>query len=206
MDDDENKIPCVDVIIVGAGFAGLSAARYLSSRSIPCLIIEGRSRLGGRTLSRTVSNAQDKCWTIDLGGQWIGPKQERVLALIEQFQLDLLEQTWHQTNPSHLGQSIGFKGLSEDQWTKIVLVNEQWDRMAREVVDADLTLISTVSEQWAEMSLAQFIREHPLVVDDQRIEEELRLQILTLTGERREEGTRRERSICVCLFGRSVEC
>ena len=182
--EDENEIPCVDVIVVGAGFAGLSAARYLSSRSIPCLVIEGRCRLGGRTLSRTVSDGKDKSCTIDLGGQWIGPKQERVLSLIEQFQLDLIEQTWHQTHPSHLGQSIGLKGLSDDQLTKIALINEQWDQMAHEVVGADLTLISTACEQWAEMSLAQFLQEHPLLVDDRRVEEELQLQILTLTGER----------------------
>ena len=37
----------IDVVIVGGGLAGLAAGRYLSSRSIRCVIIEGRNRVGG---------------------------------------------------------------------------------------------------------------------------------------------------------------
>ena len=45
-----------DVIIVGAGFAGLIAARELSLRGRSILIIEARDRIGGRT-GRTRSRA-----------------------------------------------------------------------------------------------------------------------------------------------------
>ncbi len=46
----------VDVVIVGAVFAGLSAAKYLRSKSIKYLIIEGRSRVSGRSLTKKLND------------------------------------------------------------------------------------------------------------------------------------------------------
>ena len=56
----------IDVIIVGAGFAGLIAARELSSRGIEVLVVEGRDRLGGRTW------VDDRLGTrLEMGGTWV---------------------------------------------------------------------------------------------------------------------------------------
>ena len=64
------------VAIVGAGFAGLTAARELTKRGIDVRILEARDRVGGRTW--TVR--KDGYW-LDLGGQWTGPGQDRIVAL-----------------------------------------------------------------------------------------------------------------------------
>lgn len=72
-----------DVVVVGAGAAGLSAARVLVRAGFDVLVLEAQDRVGGRTLSRTLDNGV----TIDLGGQWVAPQQERVLALAEEFKL-----------------------------------------------------------------------------------------------------------------------
>lgn len=63
-----------DVIIVGAGLAGLSASYHLKERNdnLNVLIIEGKSRIGGRT--QTVELKVDKNGSkanFDLGGQWV---------------------------------------------------------------------------------------------------------------------------------------
>jgi monoamine oxidase len=175
-----NRIESVDVVIVGAGFTGLSAAKYFSSKSIEYILIEGRGRVGGRTLSEKVLDEQ---WTIDLGGQWIGPNQKRVLALIEEYDLHLIEQTWYHYDPTHLGQQIGLKALSDEQLHNINEVCSQWDRMALELPNVDNALEYEKSAQWSQISVAQFLHEHPLVKDD-RIKQELKLHTLTLTGKK----------------------
>ena len=66
-----------EVVIVGAGLAGLNAARTLVRAGIDVLVLEARERVGGRTYSRPASDGT----ILDLGGQWIGPTQDRLAAL-----------------------------------------------------------------------------------------------------------------------------
>src|SRR5438874_11040091 len=66
-----------DVLVVGAGFAGLSAARDLLDAGRETLVIESRGRVGGRAQTLKL---EDGLW-IDHGGQWIGPQQEQVTRL-----------------------------------------------------------------------------------------------------------------------------
>jgi monoamine oxidase len=69
------------VVIVGAGFAGLSAARRLRERSVDDLIVlEARSRVGGRTKHGRIAGLD-----IDLGGMWLGPTQTRLKALADAY-------------------------------------------------------------------------------------------------------------------------
>jgi monoamine oxidase len=69
-----------DVGIVGAGFAGLTAARLLVEAGRSVVVLEARDRVGGRTLTQTHHGT----W-IDLGGQWIGPGQDRIAALVAEL-------------------------------------------------------------------------------------------------------------------------
>lgn len=71
----------VDAVTVGAGFAGLSAARRLGERGLRVRVLEARDRVGGRVYTRTLD---DGTW-VDLGGQWIGPTQDHVLALAREL-------------------------------------------------------------------------------------------------------------------------
>lgn len=67
-----------DVIVIGAGFSGLEAARRLADR-FEVTVIEARERVGGRALLHRFPNGDET----DLGGQWVGPGQDRLQALIE---------------------------------------------------------------------------------------------------------------------------
>lgn len=68
-----------DVVIVGAGLAGLACARDLVKAGRSCLVLEARGRVGGRTLNAALPNGHP----IEIGGQWVGPTQDRILALAE---------------------------------------------------------------------------------------------------------------------------
>jgi monoamine oxidase len=66
-----------DVLVVGAGFAGLSAARALAAAGTEPLVLEARDRVGGRTVNAEIGEGK----VVEMGGQWIGPTQDRIAAL-----------------------------------------------------------------------------------------------------------------------------
>src|ERR671920_2466316 len=75
----------VDIVVVGAGLAGLAAARDLLAAGLSVLVLEARNRVGGRLLNHTLEGGA----VVELGGQWVGPTQDRVLALAEELGVGL---------------------------------------------------------------------------------------------------------------------
>ncbi len=73
-----------DIIIVGAGFAGLTAARKLKEAGKSILLLEARNRVGGRVETKYL----DEHTCLDLGGQWVGPTQDKIYELIEEFGIE----------------------------------------------------------------------------------------------------------------------
>jgi monoamine oxidase len=69
-----------DVVVVGAGFSGLTAARHLHCAGLRVMVLEARHRVGGRTMAGTLAGVR-----IDLGGMWVGPAQTELLALADEF-------------------------------------------------------------------------------------------------------------------------
>ncbi len=66
-----------DVCVIGAGFAGLQAARTLGDAGKSVVVLEARGRVGGRANTEALADGS----LVDLGGQWIGPTQDRIGAL-----------------------------------------------------------------------------------------------------------------------------
>jgi monoamine oxidase len=71
----------VDFCVVGAGFAGLTAALRLKQADRSVALLEARDRVGGRTF--TVEGPEG-IW-IDRGGAWIGPGQDAIYGLMKEF-------------------------------------------------------------------------------------------------------------------------
>lgn len=66
----------VDVVVVGAGLAGLTAATELGHAGHSVVVLEARQRVGGRTLNHPVGRGE----VVEVGGQWVGPGQDRIMA------------------------------------------------------------------------------------------------------------------------------
>ena len=77
----------VDFCVVGAGYAGLTAALRLQQAGRSVGVLEARDRVGGRIWSALLSDGTP----IDLGGQWVGPRQRRIHALAEEMKVPIFQ-------------------------------------------------------------------------------------------------------------------
>lgn len=75
-----------DVCIVGAGFAGLIAARELSLRRRSVLIIEARDRIGGRTFTTEIENEKH-----EIGGAWVHWSQPHIWTELTRYGFGISE-------------------------------------------------------------------------------------------------------------------
>ena len=130
----ESNLSVYDCVVIGGGLSGLIAARNLHRSGKSILLIEARDRIGGRMHGRRLASGQ---W-IDLGGQWVGPTQDRILALLDEYGVR------HFPSPAH-GRTVllfngdrhefrglfqGFHdcevpGVTDAEWQD---VTEAWDR------------------------------------------------------------------------------
>jgi pseudooxynicotine oxidase len=103
-----------DVIIIGAGFAGLIAARELSIRGRTVLIVEARDRIGGRTFTAQVDNRN-----FEIGGTWIHWSQPHVWTEVTRYGLTLTESKGSSADRSSILLGNGTKvkeGSAIDFW------------------------------------------------------------------------------------------
>jgi pseudooxynicotine oxidase len=75
-----------DVIVIGGGFCGITAARECRRRGYRTLVVEARDRLGGRTFTADVGGQ-----AVDLGGTWVHWSQPHVWTEVRRSSLPLIE-------------------------------------------------------------------------------------------------------------------
>src|SRR5262245_36585590 len=104
-----------EVCVVGAGFAGLAAARHLASARAKVVVLEARDRVGGRTWNREMPDGL----SVSVGGTWLGVGQDRMFQLCKEVGVESYEQ-YHggdnlvridETNVRYRGSSVPKKYL-----------------------------------------------------------------------------------------------
>jgi monoamine oxidase len=91
-----------DVIIVGAGMAGLTAARALGEGGLRVLILEARDTVGGRIMTRHVDGE-----ALELGAEFVHGRPPELWALIDEIGLETYERDGTQV------------GLEDDRLTNL---------------------------------------------------------------------------------------
>jgi monoamine oxidase len=71
-----------DVIVIGAGYTGLTAARDLTTTGHRVLLLEARDRIGGRTWSSNIEG-----YPFEMGGTWVHWNQPFVYREIARYGL-----------------------------------------------------------------------------------------------------------------------
>ena len=123
-----------EVVVVGAGLAGLVAARELAAEGREVLVVEARDRVGGRTLNEPIGDGK----VVEVGGQWIGPGQDHLAALAEDLGVETFPTYGEGENLiEHNGRLRRYRGTIPKLSPLILLDVEQaqrrLNRMARKV-------------------------------------------------------------------------
>ena len=147
-----------DALVVGAGLSGLCAARRLKDRrpDLSVCVLEARDRVGGRTLSAYTEEGG----VLDLGAGWVGDTHSELLALIEEFQLTLVEQYYPPSTDEHrLTECVGYHlyPLSPDEALQVDEYVDLIASLSREL-DPATPWKHPKAGEWDSMSVAQHVR------------------------------------------------
>jgi monoamine oxidase len=147
-----------DVVVVGAGFAGLAVCDALSRLGLSFALLEARDRVGGRSCTHVI----DDNTYIDLGAQWIGAGQSRILSLAQRLHISTYPTFTDGNNLLFLNSYQGkFRGTIPLFPQPLALLNmgigwQRMETMAKEVpLSAPWT--ATHAKQWDEQTLASWI-------------------------------------------------
>lgn len=148
----------VDVVVVGGGISGLVAARQVARSGKSVLVVEARSRVGGRVLNHQLDSGE----TIESGGAFIGPTQTHIAALARELKVPTFLE-YNKGNSVYISSTTGrmeYTGTVPPDPTILpdaALLLQQIDMYAAEIpVDAPWT--HPRAAEWDSMTLGEFIR------------------------------------------------
>jgi monoamine oxidase len=151
-----------DVAVVGAGLAGLTAARELVAAGHSVVVLEARDRVGGRVLNHDIGGGR----IAEAGGEFVGPTQDRILALAQAVGVGTFDAYDSGNNIYKNGlislkySDTGLLGTAPPDpllITDIIKLSQQIDLMVAEVpVDAPWT--APHAAQWDGMTLETWVQ------------------------------------------------
>lgn len=130
-----------EVVVIGAGFAGVAAAQELGRRGRNVLLLEARSRVGGRTWTDSFAGKQ-----IEMGGAWVHWFQPYVWSAVSRYGIELVE---------------------DDPPTRCLLASGD----GLDLFDADVALerLDALNQRFFEGSVDYFARPHDPLFDSEAV-------------------------------------
>ncbi|MFZ0171344.1 MAG: FAD-dependent oxidoreductase [Acidimicrobiales bacterium] len=146
-----------DVCVVGAGYAGLTAARRLSEGGKAVVVLEARERIGGRVWTHLQADGSP----IDRGGAWLAPRHDAIFGLARELGVSTYK-TW--VKGAHLligeGRTRRYTGLipkiSPLAVITIALAQAKLDRMAKRV-PLESPWTGNRADEWDSQSVASYL-------------------------------------------------
>ncbi|MEE6469590.1 hypothetical protein FKM82_008686 [Ascaphus truei] len=147
-----------DVIVIGGGISGLSAAKLLVESGLSVVVLEARDRVGGRT--HTIRNKE--VYYVDVGGSYVGPTQNHILRMAK----DLGVQTYKVNVIGRLiqhvkGKSYTFQGAFPPSWNPLVFLD--YNNLMRTIDEWGMEVPESApwkaphAAEWDKMSMKEFI-------------------------------------------------
>jgi monoamine oxidase len=185
-----------DVVVVGGGLSGLSAARTIRAAGHSVLVFEARHRVGGRTLNHPIGGGK----IVEAGGEWVGPTQDRVHAYIRDLGLSTFPEY---ITGNHIYQFEGTRLLYQEDGPTgtappdplvlpdLALTISNLDSMSQSVpVNAPWT--APQADDWDRQTLETWLRERTV---SERFRNLARLAVRSIFG-----AEPREMSLLFALF------
>jgi monoamine oxidase len=148
-----------DVVVMGAGLAGLSAARDLARGGADVVVLEARNRPGGRVEQTTLADGR----LVQLGGEVVGPFHKAYYGLVGELGLTLVpsfpqlpgEDTLVMTDGRYVGE---FAFMSDEDRASYDVASEAFGKLAA-TVDPDDPWSHPDAERLDGISVGQWLRE-----------------------------------------------
>src|SRR5436190_24040278 len=146
-----------DIAVVGAGLAGLAAARSLRASGSDVVVLEARDRVGGRVLNPQLPGGDG----VEMGGQWIGPHHRHINKLVAELGLETFPP--HDTGENLLdlnGRATRYGGeispLPKTALIDFAQSQLRFDRLAKRV-PLEAPWAADRGERWDEETLATWL-------------------------------------------------
>lgn len=148
-----------DVVIVGAGAAGLTAANELKKAGLSVAVLEARDRVGGRLWTDVIDGAM-----LEIGGQWISPDQTALIETVDELGLDTFSR-YREGDSVYVGPdgvAHRFTGemfpVAPETEEAIARVTEMLDAMVAEI-DPDRPWAHPKAAEWDAVSWDTWLRQ-----------------------------------------------